>query len=452
MKFGGTSLANGEAFQRVVRIVESRLRENPLVVVSAMSGVTDNLIDTFQRAAQGETSEALRALESIFERHWKVSIALGQIAGQRMQAVIDNSRQEIIEIIGQISANRKTTAEGRDALASQGERLSASLLTIVLEAHGIAATYVDARHCIVTDETHGNAEPWMEDTWRETRAKLQPLLEIKSVPVLGGFIGATRKHVTTTLGRGSSDYSATLFGAALGAREVQIWTDVDGVMTADPDLVESASTISQISYEEASELARLGARVLHSKMIEPVTTQEIPIRILNSRAPDRSGTLICSGTKTAAGSVKAITHKTNLARIDIVSTPAFVANGFLRAIEDIFDRHGAGMHVVGRSAVGITFACEESCALPALVQDLEQVGSVEIKSGRAIVSCVGKLESFGSSENLLNVLRDINPDLNWHRTSHLSLISMMSPELVGPLVRQIHQSLFQVEPSGLGYG
>ena len=450
MKFGGTSLEDWQAFQRVANIIDSNRNTNLVVVVSAMSGVTDALISSFQKAARGETSESLRALELHFERHLKVSSTVSKRARERMQAVIEHSRREIIELfgdIGDISPSPKTTAKGQDAMASHGERLSANLLTVVLEEYGVPATYVDARRCIITDEGHGSAKPLFEETWRQTRAELQPLIESKRVPVLGGFIAASKNHVTTTLGRGSSDYSATLFSAALGARETQIWTDVDGVMTADPDLVKSARTVSQLSYEEAAELAQLGASVLHSKMIQPVIEEKIPIRILNSRAPERRGTLICAGDETRNSAVKAIAHKANLIRIDITSTPAFVANGFLGAIRNIFDRHYTRMDIVAMSHLGISFACEEAGAFRSLVQDLRQVGSVDVRKQRAIISCVGSgLQSVGSSEKLRNVLRQIQPALTWYRTSGFSLISMVDSDCVGPVVRQIHQALFRSEP------
>lgn len=448
MKFGGTSLEDREAFQRVAQIVDSNLNTNLVVVVSAMSGVTDALINSFQTSATGDASAALQTLEVHFERHLKVAGALGEAASHRMQSAIEGSRREIVELLDQVSLSRVMTAKGQDAMASHGERLSANLLTIVLEGFGIPASYVDARRCIVTDEEHGNAKPLLEETWRQTRAEVRPLLESKRVPVLGGFIAASRNGVTTTLGRGSSDYSATLFSAALGAREIQIWTDVDGVMTADPDLVASASTVSQISYDEAAELARLGAKVLHSKMIQPVTGPEIPIRILNSRAPERNGTVICSRATTTNGGVKAIAHKTSLTGIEITSTPAFVANGFLRAINETFDRHGVGMQVVGKSEVGVSLICEEASPIASLVKDLQQIGSVETKTQRAIVSCVGEgLKQVGTTENLRRILRDLDPTLIWHSTSSLSLISMVDLHLVRPIVRQIHQRLFQSEPA-----
>lgn len=444
MKFGGTSLEDGQAFQRVAHIVDSNLAADLVVVVSAMSGVTDALIRSFQRAAKGEPSESLQTLEHHFERHLKVAGTLGANASERMRVVIEHSRREIIELLGDVNASRKTTAEGQDAMASQGERLSANLLTIVLEEYGIPASYVDARRCIITNTELGSAKPLIEETCRRTRAELQPLLETKRVPVLGGFIASSMDGATTTLGRGSSDYSATLFSAALGARETQIWTDVDGVMTADPALVKSARTVSQLSYEEAAELAGLGARVLHSKMIEPVIEQKIPIRILNSRSLDARGTIICADAETTTSAVKAIAHQTNLAGIDITSTPAFVANGFLGAIRNIFERYHTRMHIVATSDVGVSLVCEEAGAFPHLVQDLQQVGSVETKRQRAMISCVGEgLQIAGSPGKLLNTLREIEPALTWHSTSNRSLISMVDVDLVGPIVSQIHQGLFE---------
>lgn len=448
MKFGGTSLEDVHAFERVAHIVSSNTDENLVVVASAMSGVTDALINSFQRAASGEIFEALQALEYHFERHLKVTGISGTSASERMRVVIEQSRREIIGLLHDVCVNRRTTAEGQDAIVSQGERLSANLLTIVLNGYGIPAAYVDARRCIITNSDHGNAKPLIEETGRRTRSELQPLLQTNRVPVLGGFIAATRKGVTTTLGRGSSDYSATLLSEALGASETQIWTDVDGVMSADPGLVESARTVSQLSYEEAAELARLGARVLHSKMIQPVIGQKIPIRILNSRNPEFGGTVISAGTRLTAGGVKAIAHKTNLTGIEITSTPAYVANGFLGAITNIFDRHHTEMEIVNRSGVGVSIACEEAGALASLIQELQEVGAVEAKGQRAIISCVGQgLQSLESSPKLVNILKQIDPALTWHSSSDLNLISMVGADSVGPIVNRIHHGLLSEPPA-----
>jgi aspartate kinase len=445
MKFGGTSVEDGPAFERVVHIVRANEGTALVVIVSAMSGVTDALITSFRRAAKRETAEALVSLEEHFERHLQVARNLSATALAKMQVLIERTRREIIKLLGIAATSGMTSLRTQDTIASYGERLSANLFTMILEQHGIPASYVDARRCILTNSEHGSASPLVEEVWRRTRAELKPLLEMKRVPVLGGFIGATVDGVTTTLGRGSSDYSATLIGAALGARDIQIWTDVDGVQTADPSLVKAARTVPEISCEEAAQLARLGARVIHPKMIEPVLGQEISIRIRNSRAPEQRGTLICARPEPAKGAIRAIAHKTNLTRIDITSTPAFVANGFLHAIRRIFTRHQTHMDIISLSRVGITCAYEEDGILPSIVQDLERLGSVEIERQRAIVGCVGDglQNGAGSGTKAISVLRDLDPSLSWQSTSSSSLIAIVDKDCVGSVVRRLHQGIFE---------
>lgn len=291
LKFGGTSVADAAAFERAVEIVRANRNSPVVVVVSAMSGVTDALI-------------AVSNLEEHFERHLQVAQTLDPEQERRFRDLIENSKREIFASLPVAATDLRT----RDEIASYGERLCAALLALVLEYHDVPASYVDARTCILTDDDHGNANPLMDEVFSRTRS-LNPLLELKRVPVLGGFIGATAEGVTTTLGRGSSDYSATLIGAALRAEEIQIWTDVDGVQTANPSLVTATRTVPVISYEEACELAALGARVMHPKMIGPVIEDQIPIRVRNSRFPERNGTLICAGSELPNGFVKAIAHR-----------------------------------------------------------------------------------------------------------------------------------------------
>jgi aspartate kinase len=288
LKFGGTSVADAGAFERAVQIVREFTFAPVVVVVSAMSGITDALI-----------SAKRDVIENHLQRHVEVEA--------KCRSMIDAAGHEIVTLIESGMAEIKI----RDAIAAYGEMLCARLFTMILEKHGIAASYVDARRCIVTDDCFGNANPLIDEVESRTRAELEPLLAMKRVPVLGGFIGSTREGVTTTLGRGSSDYSATLIGAALHADEIQIWTDVDGVQTADPRLVPGTRTVPIISYDEAAQLAVLGARVMHAKMIEPVLSRRIPIRIRNSRAPELEGTLIRATSEPSAGVVKAIAHRMN---------------------------------------------------------------------------------------------------------------------------------------------
>ena len=303
LKFGGTSVADTAAFERAARIVHG-CDAPVVVVVSAMSGVTDALIKSIRTAASGGTAAAIASLEEHFARHLDVAQSLRPKALAQCRTLIAGARDEISELLTHGSGDLRI----QDAITSYGEILCASLFRLILEHHGVPASYVDARRCILTNGEHGNATPLIDEVNLQTAAELKPLLEAKMVPVLGGFIGATTRGVTTTLGRGSSDYTATLIGAALQAAEIQIWTDVDGVQTANPNLVTATRTVPMLSYEEAKELAALGARVMHPKMIDPVVEANIPIWIRNSRVPEQSGTLICAQSGPPNGIVKAIAH------------------------------------------------------------------------------------------------------------------------------------------------
>ena len=294
LKFGGTSVGDAAAFERAVQIVREYMSAPVVVVVSAMSGITDALISANREVINKQLERHIEAAESF---------QIKNVAECR--SLIENSQHEIATLLD--SGMAEFTM--RDAIAAYGEMLCARLFTMVLEHRGIPASYVDARRCIVTDDRYGSANPLVREVTVRTRAEIEPLLKMKRVPVLSGFIGSTLAGVTTTLGRGSSDYSATLIGAALHADEIQIWTDVDGVQTADPGLVAGTRTVPIISYEEAAQLAVLGARVMHPKMIEPVRAGGIPIRVRNSRAPDLAGTLICATP--SLGVVKAIAHRMN---------------------------------------------------------------------------------------------------------------------------------------------
>ena len=308
VKFGGTSIQDAPAFSRVAQIVKARASSPLIVVASAMSGVTDALIASFRGVRTEGVDVTMKSLEKHFVRHLEVGESLSPARFDLLQSLLEISRSEIVEALNRAGCNGKVDLRVHDAIASHGERLAANLLTLILEEHGMPAEYVDARRCVITDNEHGNAAPLVSELQQRTRAELLPLLEKKRIPVLGGFIGSTIDAVTTTLGRGSSDYSATLIGAAVHAREIEIWTDVDGIQTADPRLVQSTRTVPHVSYAEAAQLAKLGARVMHPRMIEPVIADGIPIRILNSHAPEQPGTLI-SAESHPNGTVKAIAHK-----------------------------------------------------------------------------------------------------------------------------------------------
>ena len=444
MKFGGTSLEDGPAFRRVANIVGGSAESGPIVIASAMSGMTNALLNSLRTAAGGEINSARRSLEDYFERHLSVTRGLGESANTRTRMLVETTRREIAEMLNVAATNRTTTARLDDAIASHGERLSANLLTIVLETHGLPVVYVDARRCIVTNEEHGNAKPLIQETCRRSRTQLGPLIAKKRIPVLEGFVAATRSGIPSTLGRGSSNYTATLVGAALDALEVQIWTDVNGVLTADPCLVKKPRTIPILSYVEADELARLGTRVLHARMIKPARDRDVPVRICNSRAPKEEGTLICRARDALPGVITAIAHRANLARIDITSAPAFVANGSLGAIRKIFNRYQTQIDMVTKSEVSISLTCSYTAPLSSIAQNLEQIGSVEIKANCAIVSCIGDgLQDPRDAREVLKRLKEIDPTLAWHRTSSVNLTTIVDCDSLASVVRQLHRGIFE---------
>lgn len=453
MKFGGTSLEDSFGFERVACLLGAYEDAPPVAVVSAMSGVTDALVMGLSLAQGGQHHAAAQLLDEHLERHLAVAVSIGTAAAGNMRGLLECARQELSDLLEHSGANG-TTAASRDAISSYGEILSAQLLTLVLNEYGSPACYVDARRCIKTNGVHGNARPLDRETARQTRAALKAPLAQRKLPVLGGFIGSTKDGVTTTMGRGSSDYTATIVSAALNARETQIWTDVSGVHTADPYLVKSARTISQLSYDEAEEMARLGTKVLHQRMFGPVRTLQIPLRICNSRAPQETGTLISAQGESHEAPlqiIKGIAHKNHLVRVDVRSTPTLVANGFQRSIEAILNRHQVSLDIVARAEDGLSLACDDGDSLGSIIQDLEQCGSVKVTGGRAIVSFVGEgLRSASDSAlAMTDNLRAFDSTLVWQKTSSINLVSMVAADLVGPLVRRLHHEVFERDQPGL---
>jgi aspartokinase/homoserine dehydrogenase 1 len=315
MKFGGTSVGSLQAMRLAASLVHRASLDWPrlVVVTSAMAGVTDLLLESAARAAAGDLSAARRGEAGLQHSHHAVLDSLGGTPERRAQA-----REEVDALIGEfrslveaIAVLGEATPRALDAVASLGERMSARLLAAAVEAEGTLAQAVDATALIRTDDRFQNAHPFMKATHQAAVRTLEPLLRQGKVPVVTGFIGATAEGVTTTLGRGGSDYSAAILGAALSAADVWIWTDVDGVMTADPRLVPGAISIPELSTRELAELAYFGAKVLHPKIVQPVVDAGIGLRICNTLHPEHPGTrLVAASTSGSAGSAhvaKAVT-------------------------------------------------------------------------------------------------------------------------------------------------
>ncbi len=320
MKFGGTSVGDASCIARVAKIVKGAAAEGPIVaVVSAMSGVTNRLIDAANLSALAEGKQVDVIFASLRLQHETALATLIHDDARRKRVAVCLAKifDEGERLCRGTAMLRELTPRSLDAISSLGERLSAPMIAGALSELGTPSEFVEATELIVTDSSHGGADPRMDRTRERSEARLRPLLQEGVVPVVTGFIGATQDGVLTTLGRGGSDYSATILGAALGAGEVIIWTDVDGVMTADPRLVPDARTIPEISYREATELAYFGAKVLHPKTLHAVSQAGIPVWIRNSFTPERTGTKITPKGRTNGGGVKALTAIRDVALITI---------------------------------------------------------------------------------------------------------------------------------------
>jgi bifunctional aspartokinase / homoserine dehydrogenase 1 len=310
MKFGGTSVGDATAIQKVVDIIRNASRNcDVVVVVSAMGGVTNQLLDAATAAERGDRKQVAEIFDELRRRHASAAAALIRSASdrERFARSIHEVFQEGDRLCQGTILLRELTLRARDSISSLGERLSAPLIAAALAESGAPSEAIESSHLIVTNSNHGAADPWMDLTMERCESRLRPLLQQGIVPVVTGFIGATAEGVLTTLGRGGSDYSASILGAALGSDEIIIWTDVDGMLTADPRVVSGACTIPEISYREAAELAYFGAKVLHPKTLRAITQSGIPVWIRNTFAPDRPGTKITPGGSPRSRGVKAVT-------------------------------------------------------------------------------------------------------------------------------------------------
>jgi aspartate kinase len=457
MKFGGTSVEGATAFKNAARIVLDRQALRPVVIVSAMAGFTDALLECVQQTLNAEAQEAaaksIEDLEKHFDRHLRVIDALLHEEARPMHALVDEARDQIAELLNRAVAetgnDRKRRKLFDDAIVSYGERLSAAMLAAVLRENKILSRDVDPRSCIITNDDYGCATPLMAETFRNTQEQLQPLLEASFVPVLGGFVGSTITGETTTLGRGGSDYTAALVGAALEAKEIQIWTDVPGVLTADPRLVSQARTVPHLSFEEAAELAYFGAKVLHPKTLHPAIERDIPVRICNSRAQESGSTLVVGETKRSPQTVKAIAHKTGVTTVQVTSTRMLGAYGFLRALFEIFDEHKTAVDVVTTSEVSVSLSLDDTASLPQIVAQLEKLGTVSIEEGRAILCVVGEgLRSTpGIAARIFSTISDINVSLISQGASRINLTFAVEEGRVRETVARLHKEFFESSES-----
>ncbi|MBV9742386.1 MAG: aspartate kinase, partial [Acidobacteriia bacterium] len=376
MKFGGSSVESAAAIDRVAGIVKAHLHQTPVVVVSAMGKTTNKLLAIAAAAVAGDRQEYIRQLQDLRDFHsreTRMVVPLDRRAA--LDRMLDEHFQELTELVKGLAILGELTPRSIDAISSYGERLSSRIVSLAFEHFGMNSRHLDSRQFVITDKRHTQAAP----NYAATYARLAevPTLAKNAVIVMGGFIGSTEDGVTTTLGRGGSDFTAAIVGAGIGAEEIQIWTDVDGMLTADPTIMPGGHRVKTISFAEAAELAYFGAKVLHPATLVPAIEKNIPVMILNSRRPDVPGTRIVAQSVPCENAVKSIACKRQISLLNIHSTRMLMAHGFLRRIFEVFDRFETPVDMVATSEISVSLTIDNSSRLEEIIAELRQFAEVE---------------------------------------------------------------------------
>lgn len=443
-KFGGTSVADAAAVGRLIEIVGRRISERPLVVVSALAGVTDALLNLARQAETEDPSSLDQAVAALVDRHEQMARAL-----PGADAALDFISADAEQLRGELEAmeDRAATPAQLDAVAARGELWSSRLVAGALLGSGMDAMWVDVRPLMITDARHTRATPYMQVVNQRARDCLKPLCESGKIPVTQGFIGSTATGAPTTLGRGGSDFTAALLGAALGVSRVEIWTDVDGLMTADPRIVSSARTLARASYEEAAELATFGAKILHPATALPLVRAGIPIVILNSTRPDRPGTMIEPEAvleQVGDSPIRSISWKQGITVINIRAPRMLGTYGFLRALFEIFERHETVVDVLASGEVSVSLTIEDRSRLPSLLRDLGDLGEVWIEEKRAIIAIVGigLRHTPGLAARVFNAVWPANVEVISQGASSINMTFVVREEDGPDVVRRLHREFF----------
>ncbi len=437
MKFGGTSVESTEAIERIAGIVRERIARRPVVVVSAMGKTTNKLLAIAGAAVAGRRDEALGLLDELRNFHREESEGLG------VDDQIETHFQELTELVKGIAVMGEMTPRASDAVSAFGERLSSVIVTARFHDLGIDAAHLDSRTVIVTDRRHTQAAPIFAETYRRLCGTV-PALAAKHVVVMGGFIAATEDGVTSTLGRGGSDYTASIVGAGIGAEEIQIWTDVDGMLTSDPTILPGGYRVKQCSFAEAAELAYFGAKVLHPATVLPAIEKNIPVRILNSRRPQVEGTLITAEAPQSASPIRSIACKRNITLVNIVSTRMLMAHGFLKRIFEIFDRYETPVDMLATSEVSVSLTIDNTRSLPAITKEIEEFAEVTVEDSQAIVCMVGDniRHTPGVASRAFAALKNINVRMISQGASLLNISVVVAAADLKSAVESLHQEFF----------
>lgn len=448
MKFGGTSVANYDAITRMISIVRGRLDEKPVVVVSALSKVTDLLYKISDEAAQRNRAGAMELLGQLRKRHLDLADELMpdspeecRDAKEKINGICDS----LVSFVDAVCAVGELSPRSKAIIISNGEYLSSNVICCAMNASGIRTNYIDARRMIVTDDDYLKGEPDMEAISDKVPGVVLGAYEYADAVITQGFVSATAMGEPTVLGRGGSDYSASLIGMAIDATRIEIWTDVDGVRTADPRRVDNTKCLDKISFEEAAEMAHFGAKVLHPLTIEPAVKKNIPIYVLNSMNPEGQGTAILQSSFIEDG-VKSVSCKENILVINIFSTKMINTSGFLKKVFAIFSEYKVSVDLISTSEANISVTVDASQDIRGVVGALSEFAEVYVDSDKSQVSVIGKniVNLKGLLEQTFAPLRDCRIYMISQGASYVNISFVVDRSALTDVVRQIHKYLFEV--------
>ena len=449
MKFGGTSVESESAITRVTEIVRQARDRHPVVVVSAMGKTTNKLLAIAREAASGRRDQALALLDELRLDHLRHGLPLAGSASAELERFIRSHFEWLEELVKGLSVVGELSLRSMDAIASAGERLSSLVVSFALRAGGLRAQHIDSRRVILTDSRFTEARPLFDKTHTALQEQVAPLAQ-DSVVVMGGFIGSTLDGQTTTLGRGGSDYSAAIIGAGINAEEIQIWTDVDGMLTADPRIVAGGHRVKSLSFSEAAEMAYFGAKVLHPATVLPAVERNIPVVILNSRRPEAGGTRITAETIPSKNPVKSISCKRGVTIVNIRSTRMLMAHGFLRRIFEVFDRFTTSVDMVSTSEVSVSLTLDNTENLRAITDEIQSFAEITAENGQALVCLVGEniRHTPGIAGRAFQVLSKLNVRMISQGASLLNLGFVIADGDVPQAVAALHEEFFsELDPA-----
>lgn len=450
LKFGGTSVGDGECIGRVADLVAARRKETPLVVVSAMGGVTDALLALSTAAQAKDRTEVEAALVRLGDRHRAAleALRLPADAAGACRSEIDRELVRLSDLATGVSLLGELSPRVSDAIAATGELLSSRLLFEALRARGVDALLLDPRELVPTDASFGAAVPDENGIALRARDRLRPAIDAGHVVVTGGFLGAAPDGSTTTLGRGGSDYSAALLGAGLfdagvPVEAIEIWTDVDGILTADPRVVPEAHIVSEVSYAEAAELAFFGAKVLHPATIKPAVARGIPVAVKNTFHPDVPGTFV-KGDVPGRG-VRALAARSGVTALFLGNPKMLLAYGFAARVFAVFEKHRVPVDVITTSEVSISITVDEKAPVDLLLRDLSELAEVSVLEGLAVVSVVGRglRTTPGVAARVFGALAKVNVVLISQGASDTNLTFVVAASDAREALRVLHREFFE---------